>query len=209
MPATAKAGLMISSRAREAERRRDPLSRRKIAARARAVKAPRLGSSSTKSPIASLAISSRSTKIQQSIHRKNTLPRRGLYGIDMIYRLYEHILLSRISKGNIPGCVAVVLSSGDLSGEGSQRLCDLIDWSRSLGLRSLALYVSDDTPNLCLEISALLRDAQASVSLHTADGAEQTGLGGPFNVVISLGYGASARWLRHFEAFSRRWRAAA
>jgi len=107
----------------------------------------------------------------------------------MIYRLYEHILLSRISKGNIPGCVAVVLSSGDLSGEGSQRLCDLIDWSRSLGLRSLALYVSDDTPNLCLEISALLRDAPASVSLHTADGAEQTGLGGPFNVVISLGYG--------------------
>ncbi len=107
----------------------------------------------------------------------------------MIYRLYEHLLLSRIDKANLPGCVAVVLSSGDLSGVGRQRLCDLIDWSVSLSLPSLVLYVSDDESLLCREIAGILARAPAKVSLHTAEGIVETGRGGPLSVVISLGYG--------------------
>ncbi len=107
----------------------------------------------------------------------------------MIYRLYEQILQSRIDKNNLPGCVAVVLSSRDLSDQGQERLRDLIEWSWSLNLLSLVLYVSDDTPQLCKMISALLRDAPAKISLHTAEGIEKTGRGGSLNVMISLGYG--------------------
>jgi len=93
----------------------------------------------------------------------------------MIYRLYEHLLQSRIAKSKLPGCVAVVLCSGDLMGEGLFRLNQLLEWSLSIGLVSLVLYVNEDAP--------------AQISLHTADGVEQTGRGGPLRVEISLGLG--------------------
>ncbi|HPS91119.1 MAG TPA: undecaprenyl diphosphate synthase family protein [Methanothrix sp.] len=107
----------------------------------------------------------------------------------MIYRLYEHLLQSRIARSNLPGCVAVVLCSGDLMGEGLLRLSQLLDWSLSIGLTSLVLYVNDDAPQLLRRIAAYLAKAPAQISLHTADGVEQTGSGGPLKVEISLGLG--------------------
>lgn len=107
----------------------------------------------------------------------------------MIYRLYEHLLQSRIARSNLPGCVAVVLCSGDLMGEGLLRLSQLLDWSLSIGLTSLVLYVNDDAPQLLRRIAAHLAEAPAQISLHTADGVEQTGSGGPLKVEISLGLG--------------------
>ncbi len=107
----------------------------------------------------------------------------------MIYRLYEHLLQSRIAKGNLPGCVAVVLSSGDLLDDGLQRLGQLLEWSRSIGLTSLVLYVNDDAPLLQRKIASELAAVPAQISLHTAEGVEQTGTGGPLKVVISLGFG--------------------
>jgi undecaprenyl diphosphate synthase len=121
----------------------------------------------------------------------------------MIYRLYEHLLLSRIDRSNLPGCVAVVLSSGDLSGQGRQRLCDLIEWSLCLGLSSLLLYVGDDEPILRREIAGLLAEAPANISLHTPDGTEQTGRGGTLNVVISLGYGGKREVAEAFRGIMR------
>lgn len=107
----------------------------------------------------------------------------------MIYRLYEHLLQSRIARSNLPGCVAVVLCSGDLMGEGLLRLSQLLDWSLSIGLTSLVLYVNDDAPQLLRRIAAHLAEAPAQISLHTADGVEKTGSGGPLKVEISLGLG--------------------
>jgi len=107
----------------------------------------------------------------------------------MIYRIYEHLLQSRIAKNNLPGCVAVVLSCGDLCDEGLARLSELLQWSRSIGLTSLVLYVNDDAPLLCPKIASFLAPAPAQISLHTAEGVQQTGIGGPLKVVISLGYG--------------------
>ncbi len=63
MSAAANADLITSSSARDADSSRDLLSRRKNAASAITVKAPRLGSNNTNSPMASLARSSRSTGI--------------------------------------------------------------------------------------------------------------------------------------------------
>ncbi|MDD4652754.1 MAG: undecaprenyl diphosphate synthase family protein [Methanothrix sp.] len=107
----------------------------------------------------------------------------------MIYRLYEHLLQSRIAKSKLPCCVAVVLCSGDLMGEGLLRLSQLLEWSQSIGLTSLVLYVNDDAPQLIRQIDAQLRKTTAQINLHTADGVEQTGSGGPLKVETSLGLG--------------------
>ena len=109
-----------------------------------------------------------------------------LYGL---YGLYEKLLEVQIAKSNLPGCVAIVLASGDLFDEGLERLADLIDWSKSIGLTSLVLYVNDEEPTLCQKINSFLNQAPAQISLHTADGEQQTGNGGRLKVVVSLGYG--------------------
>jgi len=121
----------------------------------------------------------------------------------MIYRLYERLLQNRIRKSNLPGCVAIVLSSGDLFDEGLVRLCELLEWSRAIGLTSLVLYVNDDEPLLRQKIACVLAAAPAKISLHTADGVEQTGAGGPLKAVISLGYGGKREVTEAFRAILR------
>ena len=121
----------------------------------------------------------------------------------MIYRLYERLLQERIKKSNLPGCVAIVLSSGDLFDDGLLRLCELLDWSRSIGLSSLMLYVNDDAPLLQHKIASLLAAAPAQISLHTAEGVEQTGTGGPLKVIISLGYGGKREVAEAFRDILR------
>jgi undecaprenyl diphosphate synthase len=107
----------------------------------------------------------------------------------MIHSLYERLLEAQIARNKLPGCVAVVLSSGDLNDLGLQRLMDLLDWSNSLGLPSLMVYVNDEEPKLCQRIASMLAGAPAQVSLHTDKGAKHTGSGGRIKMVVSLGYG--------------------
>ena len=121
----------------------------------------------------------------------------------MIYRLYEHLLQVRIAKSNLPGCVAVVLSCGDLFDDGLVRLCQLLEWSRSIGLTSLMLYVNDDAPLLQRMIASLLAASPAQISLHTREGVLQTGSGGPLKVVISLGYGGKREVTEAFRGLLR------
>jgi len=121
----------------------------------------------------------------------------------MIYRLYEHLLQARIAKSNLPGCVAVVLSCGDLFDDGLVRLSELLEWSRSIGLTSLMLYVNDDAPLLQRMIASLLATAPAQISLHTREGVLQTGSGGPLKVVISLGYGGKREVAEAFRGLLR------
>lgn len=121
----------------------------------------------------------------------------------MIYRLYEHLLQMRIAKSNLPGCVAVVLGCGDLFDDGLVRLSELLEWSRSIGLTSLMLYVNDDAPLLRRQIATLLAAAPAQISLHTREGVLQTGSGGPLKVVISLGYGGKREVAEAFRGLLR------
>jgi len=121
----------------------------------------------------------------------------------MIYRLYEYLLQSRIAKSNLPGCVAVVLSCGDLFDDGLVRLCQLLEWSRSIGLTSLMLYVNDDAPMLQRMIASQLAATPAQISLHTREGVLQTGSGGPLKVVISLGYGGKREVAEAFRGLLR------
>ena len=121
----------------------------------------------------------------------------------MIRRIYERLLKSSISRSSLPGCVAVVLGSADLSGNGLSSLCQLLDWSRSIGLSSLILYVSDDQPGLCRLLQGLLASYPAWISLHTAEDAVQTGTGGPLKVDISLGYGGKREVVEAFRSILR------
>lgn len=107
----------------------------------------------------------------------------------MLHYLYERLLEVQISRTNLPGCVAIVLSSGDLSEQGEERVRDLLDWSKSLDLGSLIIYVDDDTPEIYQSIASLLSDAPADVSLHNKEGSKALGAGGKTKMVVSLGYG--------------------
>lgn len=103
--------------------------------------------------------------------------------------LYEQLLELRISRHNLPECIAIVLSSGDLDDQGLGLIRELIGWSGSLGLRSLALYINEDTPEIRRRITLELSNAPAEISLHTDEGSEKLGCGGSIRMVVSLGYG--------------------
>jgi undecaprenyl diphosphate synthase len=121
----------------------------------------------------------------------------------MIRRIYEHLLQTRIEKSNLPGCVAVVLDSGDLSGAGLSRLCQLMDWFRSIGLSALILYVNDDDTSLCRFLNHFLASYPAQINLHTAYDVVLTGSGGSMKVDISLGYGGKREVAEAFRSILR------
>ncbi|MGV8174332.1 MAG: undecaprenyl diphosphate synthase family protein [Methanothrix sp.] len=121
----------------------------------------------------------------------------------MIYRLYEHLLQSRIKRSPLPGCVAVVLSSGDLCGEGIKRLGQLLEWSRFIGLSSLIIYVNEDDPGLCRRLAGTFASYPARINLHTAEGIVRTGLSGSLNLDISLGYGGKREVAEAFRYILR------
>ena len=107
----------------------------------------------------------------------------------MLHYLYEQLLEFQIAGSSLPGCVAIVLSSRDLDEQGQSRVRDLLDWSRSLKLGSLILYVDDDAPEVYERIAGLLSDAPADISLHNQEGSKSLGTGGKTKMVVSLGYG--------------------
>ncbi len=107
----------------------------------------------------------------------------------MLHYLYERLLEAQISRSRLPECVAVVLSSGDLDDQGLKLVGDLVDWSDTLGIRSLAIHISDDAPEIYERIVHLLSMVPAELSLHTGEGVKVLGLGGRMKVAISLGYG--------------------
>lgn len=107
----------------------------------------------------------------------------------MLHYLYERLLEVQISQSRLPGCVAVVLSSGDLDEQGLLLIRDLVDWSDSLGLRSLAIHINDNTHEIYQRIVRLLSEAPVELSLHTREGVNTLGAGGKIKVAISLDYG--------------------
>ncbi|MDD1757301.1 MAG: UDP diphosphate synthase, partial [Methanotrichaceae archaeon] len=107
----------------------------------------------------------------------------------MLHYLYERFLERQISKGPLPKCLAIILSSSDLDKEGLKLIRDLCNWSESLGLSSLIFSINEDTPETREKIVMLLRDAPADICLHTEDGLKSIGAGGSFRIIVSLGFG--------------------
>ncbi|MFB3766374.1 MAG: undecaprenyl diphosphate synthase family protein [Methanotrichaceae archaeon] len=109
--------------------------------------------------------------------------------IHQLSYLYEQLLEFRISRYNLPSCVAIVLSSGDLDETGLKLLRDLIDWSISINLKSLAIYINEHTQETYRMLVSELSDMPAEILLHTSTGIERLGKVGKIKVEISLGYG--------------------
>jgi undecaprenyl diphosphate synthase len=109
--------------------------------------------------------------------------------ISHLLSLYERLLELRISRYNLPECVAIVLGSGDLDDRGLELIRELVDWSGPIGLKSLALYINEDAPDVCRRVVTQLSDIPAEISLHTNKGSEKLGRGGGIKMVVSLGYG--------------------
>jgi undecaprenyl diphosphate synthase len=107
----------------------------------------------------------------------------------MLRYLYEQLLETKISHAGVPKCVAVVLNPGDLDDRGLEMVRRLIAWSETIGIRSIALYSGEDSPQTYQRIVAGLYNARAEISLHTKDGVETLGSGGKTKLLISLGYG--------------------
>lgn len=99
--------------------------------------------------------------------------------------------------------MAVVLGSADLSKEKLNRFCQLLDWSRSIGLSTLILYVSDDRPRLCPILKEFLA-SYTRISLHTADDVDITNGWFPQGVDISLGYGGKKEVVEAFRSILRK-----
>jgi undecaprenyl diphosphate synthase len=107
----------------------------------------------------------------------------------MLRYLYEWLLETKISRANVPKCVAVVLNPGDLDDRGLEMVRGLIAWSETIGIRSIALYSGEDAAQTYRRIVTELHNARAEISLHTKDGVETIGSGGKTKLLITLGYG--------------------
>jgi len=107
----------------------------------------------------------------------------------MLHYLYERLLEAQISRSRLPECVAVVLSSADLDEQGLTRIRELVSWSDSIGLGSLAIHINDNNPEIYRKIVRLLGDSRAEISLHTGEGVETLGRSGRIKVAISLDFG--------------------
>lgn len=107
----------------------------------------------------------------------------------MLRYLYEQFLETKISHADVPKCVAIILNPGDLDDRGLEMVRKLIAWSKTVGIRSVALYSGEDSPETYQRLISGLSNAQAEISLHTRERVENIGTGGRTKLLISLGYG--------------------
>ena len=117
----------------------------------------------------------------------------------MLHYLYERLLEHQISKGPLPKCIAVILGSGDLDYRGLNLIEDLMDWSKSLGLSSLIIYISGDTYEGREKLISFLSHASADISLHTDEGVKRLGSGKGIKIIISLGFGGKREVTEAFK----------
>lgn len=121
----------------------------------------------------------------------------------MLRYIYEQLLEAQISKANVPGCVAIVLSPGDLGAHGLEMIRKLIDWSEGVGIESIALYTGEDSIETYRSLFSGLSGAPAEISLHTKDGVKRLGTRGRIKLVISLGYGGKREVAEAFRGLLR------
>jgi undecaprenyl diphosphate synthase len=107
----------------------------------------------------------------------------------MLHYIYEQLLKAQISKANVPGCVAIVLSPGDLDAHGLEMIRKLIHWSEGVGIENIVLYAGEDSIETYRSLISGLSGAPAEISLHTKDGVKRLGTNGRIKLLISLGFG--------------------
>jgi len=108
----------------------------------------------------------------------------------MLGRIYKKMLETQISRYKVPNCIAVMLSSKDLAGDGSRLTWYMVEWCGSLGVDKLVLCASESDPAAVLSLKEDLKDVPADILVHTFEGETfRLGQGGPIKLEISVGYG--------------------
>jgi undecaprenyl diphosphate synthase len=118
----------------------------------------------------------------------------------MFDRGREKLLEKKIKKeGEIPTCVALVISAGAMGPRWWLKVRDLAEWSISLGIREAALFFespssgSSGDAGEVEEAAKELSDLPAKGTLLFEDEEISFGKGGPLELVVSIGPGRGGK----------------
>lgn len=110
----------------------------------------------------------------------------------MLNRAREKLLEKEIRRGEVPSCIAVVISAEDLNPHWWRKVAEMADWCISLGIREAALFSERAGSESVDEMTRELSDLPAKGCLLFEDEEISFGKGGPLDLVISLGRGGKA-----------------
>lgn len=110
----------------------------------------------------------------------------------MLDRARAKLLEKEIRKGEVPSCIAVVISAGAIGPRWWRKVAEVADWCTSLGVRETTLFFERAGPKSIDEITRELSPLPAKGSLLFEDEEVAFGKGGPLELVISLGRGGKA-----------------
>ena len=111
----------------------------------------------------------------------------------MFDRGREKLLEKKIRKGEIPTCVALVVSAGAMDPRWWQKIRYLAEWSISLGIREAALFFESPSSGSAGEAAKDLSDLPAKGSLLFEGEEISFGKGGPLELVVSIGTGRGGK----------------
>lgn len=116
----------------------------------------------------------------------------------MLDRCREKLLEKKIRKGEIPPCIALVISAGEIEPRWWRKVRDLGGWSTSLGIREVSLFF--EMPGSATEVEGEALDAAEELSdlpvkgiLLFGDEETSFGKGGPLELVVSIGPGRGGK----------------
>jgi len=110
----------------------------------------------------------------------------------MLDRARAKLLEKEIRKGEVPSCIAVVISAGAIGTRWWRKVAEVAYWCTSLGVRAATLFFERAGPESVDDITRELSALPAKGSLLFEDEEIAFGKGGPLELVISLGRGGKA-----------------
>ncbi len=113
----------------------------------------------------------------------------------MFDRAREKLLEKEIRRGEVPSCIAIVISSEAIRPRWWRKVGEVADWCTSLGVRDMALFserAGHESVEELEDIAEELSDLPAKGSLLFEDGEISFGKGGPLDLVVSIGGGGKA-----------------
>jgi undecaprenyl diphosphate synthase len=113
----------------------------------------------------------------------------------MFDRAREKLLEKEIRKGEVPSCIAVVISAGAIRPRWWRKVAEVAQWCVSLGVREATLFFEWAGSESAKEVEVVakeLSDLPAKGCLLFEDGEIAFGKGGPLDLAISIGRGGKA-----------------
>lgn len=110
----------------------------------------------------------------------------------MLDRAREKLLEKEIRRGEVPSCIAVVISTEANRSRWWRKVCEVAGWCTSLGVREATLFPERAGAESVEEIARELSDIPAKGRLLAEDEEIGFGKGGPMNLVVFTGRGGKA-----------------